>query len=623
MPGTALSLALLLLPTLGVTLLVGLIAVMCVKLHQPRVTGTDASRHEPQLTAWPSRPRVYGKPGVLALLALWATLCGFQPSLLELMDLWDPTTAFLLMPLTGIGFVLALLFVRPTDRSRWTLCALCLAVGGVCAAGATVSAYAIFELNACDLPNRNGYYGSDCIGCAWTSAFLFTMALSTARVYLRYGGRKPTRSTGADHVDMPLALRSLWKLLRIGLFIASLTFLSLGSFRLGWVFFSYKSWDPVPLSYYVWRFGDPILLIVGLCYLLAAACLSPRVRLVLQLGRWPWAWPTAHHSHEPVNDSARSTSPSSATSSDHGAVHIEMNRLQQPAAGATAAGATAAGTTAAGATAAGATAAEAVSLHPSWPRLMDTEAGVSLDEANARRRRAGHGAGQSASVSSLFASLARSSQGQAQSAPAVASAARHLPSPVYSHDELELWLQAGATLATARASSSSDSEHHGAQRRAIGADHPFAKLELLRPLGRGSFGAVYSALHPTNGAYAVKILGSSHDNRSKLKAPLEALISEVKLAMSMHHANVCATHGTILVGAVASAPGAEHVLWPALVMELADGGTLEDLIQGTDGGTPMQLKARIAYELALAVSHLHDAAERASNPCLVAPPRCR
>lgn len=168
---------------------------------------------------------------------------------------------------------------------------------------------------------------------------------------------------------------------------------------------------------------------------------------------------------------------------------------------------------------------------------------------------------------------------------------------------------------------------------------PYCEFELLERLGEGASGMVYSArLRGTGEKFAIKLFGYSRRRRVSRAPDLETLISEVELAMAHRHAHICSTLGTTVV---TIATGTEPALWhrpgshPAVVMELVEGGNLDQLVHGprqpqasgdnqtgathtgathkdsthkdsTHTPPPLELRARFAYELAASLTHLHS-----------------
>ena len=157
-------------------------------------------------------------------------------------------------------------------------------------------------------------------------------------------------------------------------------------------------------------------------------------------------------------------------------------------------------------------------------------------------------------------------------------------------------------------------------------------LELLRMIGKGSFGTVYAArLRGSGEPFAIKLFTARQGRSGRHRLPdLETLLNEFELAMSIEHTNICATRGTAVVRSLQSTGtdgyGAAHhsgdasqpTPWPlpgrhpALVMELVEGGNLDALVHGprdqktTHSPPPLALRARLAYELAVALTYLHS-----------------
>lgn len=131
-------------------------------------------------------------------------------------------------------------------------------------------------------------------------------------------------------------------------------------------------------------------------------------------------------------------------------------------------------------------------------------------------------------------------------------------------------------------------------------------MRLERLLGSGSSAQVFAASHPETGRrVAAKLLYAVSVTK------LGSLTAEVHLAMSLNHDCVCKTYGTAV-----AVEGAGEQPCPVLVMELVEGGTLEDLIHqprqapyspGNAARLPLlPLKARLAWELAEGVAYLHS-----------------
>ena len=133
-------------------------------------------------------------------------------------------------------------------------------------------------------------------------------------------------------------------------------------------------------------------------------------------------------------------------------------------------------------------------------------------------------------------------------------------------------------------------------------------------IGSGSTGQVWSTRLPGSGQLvAAKVFYRLSAHRDKLARHA----TEVRVAMRLHHECVCATLGTAIV---ADPRNGQQLL--ALLMELVEGGTLEHLIthhstrhsrpparpaddQGAEQLLSIDLKIRLAGELASAVAYLH------------------
>jgi len=147
------------------------------------------------------------------------------------------------------------------------------------------------------------------------------------------------------------------------------------------------------------------------------------------------------------------------------------------------------------------------------------------------------------------------------------------------------------------------------------ARHEFGELQLGKRLGRGSFGCVYAAYHPVSAQHvAVKVF-------RRRRASMSEMIAEARLTMRLDHKHICTTLGTTAVGWIGE--GAHDLtssthplpcspapcspsLRPALVMELFDGGTLDELLFEQRPPPPLRERMYLAVELADAVVYLHS-----------------
>ena len=182
--------------------------------------------------------------------------------------------------------------------------------------------------------------------------------------------------------------------------------------------------------------------------------------------------------------------------------------------------------------------------------------------------------------------------------------------------DLRDWLRTSATAPAAAPAARTAAGGGGAPCEATQPDthaavDRFDGMVLEEHLGSGSTAQVFTArLATSDERVAVKILCAATSHQ------LSELTAEVQLAMSLHHVFICETLGT----AVASAASANQ-MFPALIMELVDGGTLEQLIRtGAGFSSPasvppcdvpcklslIPLKSRLARELAEAVAYLHS-----------------
>lgn len=102
-------------------------------------------------------------------------------------------------------------------------------------------------------------------------------------------------------------------------------------------------------------------------------------------------------------------------------------------------------------------------------------------------------------------------------------------------------------------------------------------LHLQREIGRGSTAVVFAGAWPAAGQFAelrvaVKVLAAP---AGMPPAVLDRLATEVRIAVSLHHEHVCATLG---VASIADKDSAADKC-PILVLELVEGGTLEQLLR--------------------------------------------
>lgn len=94
-----------------------------------------------------------------------------------------------------------------------------------------------------------------------------------------------------------------------------------------------------------------------------------------------------------------------------------------------------------------------------------------------------------------------------------------------------------------------------------------AKYTIVRPLGNGAFGMVYEVEGAKGERYALKTISTAWLNQTSLNA----LINEGQLAVGIEHPNV--------IRVVYFHDGQEHPEFPPyMLMDLADGGTLQDLL---------------------------------------------
>jgi len=118
--------------------------------------------------------------------------------------------------------------------------------------------------------------------------------------------------------------------------------------------------------------------------------------------------------------------------------------------------------------------------------------------------------------------------------------------------------------------------------------------ELVRRLGRGGMAEVHLAIaHGASGferRFAIKRLAPELVGEPELE---RALIREAKLAGTLHHRNL------VSVVQLGVHDGSYYV-----VMEYVDGG---DLARHLDGPLPEPLALHVVHELALGLTHMHDA----------------
>ncbi|TXD36139.1 protein kinase [Lujinxingia vulgaris] len=140
----------------------------------------------------------------------------------------------------------------------------------------------------------------------------------------------------------------------------------------------------------------------------------------------------------------------------------------------------------------------------------------------------------------------------------------------------------------------------------------FEQFELIDPIGRGAMGAIWRARHRGEGEeVAVKVLGSSYSARDTIQA---AFGDEVRAVASLRHPGIIDVYdyGELL----ADDPLPNHpdlrVGSPYLVMELADGGSLEERAEAMSWS---QIRALLLGLLdALAHAHARDLVHRDIKP---------
>ena len=282
----------LLLPPLGVALVIGAFGLVATR-----------RKAEERQSAWPARPRVRSSSGMLALVSLWAALTSVQPIVLQRFLLWDRSTASSFLPLLVLSLFLLMLLVRPTDRSRTTLFLLCLALSVVFALIGAVAAYVAID-DVCEL-DQNFYWRVGCYGAVWGAFVTLVCAGLIVLVYVRYGlGCSGVTCGSTAFVPMHLALLALWRIIRVFILISGVTFILYGTSRVTWTHSTWTHESAIreeqadlrgarreqegdSLEHFVWRYGDPIHIIIGIFMVSVSALFTPRARLLLQLGRSP------------------------------------------------------------------------------------------------------------------------------------------------------------------------------------------------------------------------------------------------------------------------------------------------------------------------------------------------
>ena len=763
---------LLVLPPLGLTVVVGMLVLLVAHCYQ-----LCAPQEQPLLARWPARPRLYSATGVAALVGLALTLIAIYPLVLEIIAPKDGirrvSAAFL--PLVAPGLMLSLLFVRPSDRSRVTLfsmCAVCVllllalcwislqlglqkqtykrhetlencVLSGIMMCCACRVVWIAAKHGRCCLPGREG--GAARLHMAMSPAelelhpepspppFSSTVTADREVKHLRRVRRRAecepvslparpprhhSRRMGSVKVQMHLALADLWHVVRLGLFTAGLDLVAFSIYRQSDV-----NWD-----IRVQRYGYHIHAIVGLIFLAQSAFLTPRHRLLLQLGGGPSTWmqttqwrrvrtdssdnsPSHSHSHShsvpPAvqgSEAAPSTSPThsskeslhridslnnSAVSAIQQSTKLSASRSRdatplgaggrplimprrtqrepiRPAASSTAPGSAGLRSSLCSrmvGTAGGEMDTFAQAELDAWLGVMDAWLGVMNAPAEGEPRPraepahclhdspAGSKLGGSLSGDQLSGSL---NDGRGNPVGYIVARGGGAANPAASSDlvadkpaaELGASAPAGGHVcgdfqavleaASATPSTAKPPSLPISMRRPCA----FGGLELGEALGSGAFGTVYAAYHPASGLrVAAKVFPRRRPCGKRLNR-LDEMVAEVRLAMSLSHAHICRTLGTAVVtvpesdsaaaaadAAPTAAPGTSPdapapsalavaapsasvtVGIPALVMELAEGGTLKQLLfaGGSTPAAPLLLRGRLARELSEAVAYLHGA----------------
>ncbi len=135
---------------------------------------------------------------------------------------------------------------------------------------------------------------------------------------------------------------------------------------------------------------------------------------------------------------------------------------------------------------------------------------------------------------------------------------------------------------------------------ALSAGDKLGPYEIVAPIGKGGMGEVYRARDPRlNRDVAVKVLPQAFAT----EAARERFQREARAASALNHPNICAVHD------VGEAAG--H---PFLVMELLDGKTLREHIDGKPLDIPVALALSIEVADALDAAHAKGIIHRDIKP---------
>ena len=525
-------------------------------------------------TGWLARPRYAATSGALAALGVAVTLGGLLPEVVSRVGTLTAarTWTIAVLPLVPLGLSFVLLLVRPTDRARRTLGRLCALVCFLMAAFCGALLFFAYTVRNAELLEP--------VECYILASYTLAGACETVRIYCRYRARRQPRRQRRQQQQRSIELSSV---------VVSSVGLSKEALEEGGAAEAASAADEAPPDLQVdmphalaalWRCVRLVVLLIGVVmFSFATFRMISSVLLVPSVTNW------CQHGRNPIGMSICGT-----RYILHNWYHIHaitaLLLLLIPA----------------------------VLLTPR--RRLQLQLGVGLLPAGrllrACRRTTARGGkegvnGEGANSDHDGPSAASSSSASTSSSPSsivlrsLRSLGRSRGGESFTATELAEWLQV-----VPRQPSEELTQAELGQARAELPGDPLAAtdlagLRLCEQLGRGSCSTVHAALNVASGArVAVKLFRGGRTSRRELMA-------EVRLAMALDHVHLCKTLGTAVMGGEAARGLAGGC--PALVMELVTGGTLHDLIFAPRAScppcAPLALRARLARELAEAVTFLH------------------